>query len=187
MQTSAATGVALKWIGLFDYLRSGRRTGPLVRMVLVIATDMVPFLSILLLAATAATFFFVIDLPGSHNYSSNPIVGIFWPAVTMIRALLGNFDIGHYRGCELRGVREYKTRLVQYKTRLKKNVTTKTTPPRFVNIIGDYNKWSAILCFVVVTFFVMILMLNLLIAIMQDSYDKVKEREDQARDVIPEG
>jgi hypothetical protein len=43
--------------------------------------------------------------------------------------------------------------------------------------IQDYSKASATAMFIAVTFFVMILMLNLLIAIMQDSYDKVKERE----------
>jgi hypothetical protein len=43
--------------------------------------------------------------------------------------------------------------------------------------IHDFNKSTAILMFLCITFFVMILMLNLLIAIMSDSYDKVKERE----------
>jgi hypothetical protein len=47
-----------------------------------------------------------------------------WPAVTMIRALLGDFDI------------------------------------------MDYGKWTAIVTFCVVTFFVMLLMLNLLVSFM---------------------
>lgn len=65
-------------------------------MVLVVAADMRPFLSIIAVAATGATFFFVIDLPASVNYNANPIAGILWPSVTMIRALLGNFDITDY-------------------------------------------------------------------------------------------
>ena len=92
VQSSGAVGTALKWIGLLDYFRSGRRTGALVRMVLVVAKDMVPFLALLGVAATGATFFFAIDLPGTVNYSSNPTAGFLWPAVTMIRALLGNFE-----------------------------------------------------------------------------------------------
>eukprot|EP01047_Picozoa_sp_COSAG01_P044079 COSAG01_NODE_3960_length_5493_cov_2.949203_4_plen_153_part_00 len=38
--------------------------------------------------------------------------------------------------------------------------------------------WHQVVFIVLVAFFVVILMLNLLIAIMQDSYDKVKEREE---------
>ena len=65
-------------------------------MVLVIASDIVPFLGVLAVATAAATFFFVIDLPESINYQANPIAGIMWPAVTMMSALLGNFDILDY-------------------------------------------------------------------------------------------
>ena len=43
--------------------------------------------------------------------------------------------------------------------------------------IRDYGKWTSIVVFCLTTFFIMLLMLNLLIAIMGDSYDKVKERE----------
>jgi hypothetical protein len=43
--------------------------------------------------------------------------------------------------------------------------------------MSDYPKSTSVLMFVCVAFFVVILMLNLLIAIMQDSYDKVKEQE----------
>ena len=43
--------------------------------------------------------------------------------------------------------------------------------------IGDYTKRAAVAMFLLFGFFVIVLMLNLLIAIMADSYDKVKERE----------
>jgi WD40 repeat protein len=74
IQSAGALGVASKWIGLLDYFRSGRRTGPLVLMVVVIANDMAPFLGVLAVTAIGATFFFVIDLPGSTNYRS-----VHWP------------------------------------------------------------------------------------------------------------
>ena len=43
--------------------------------------------------------------------------------------------------------------------------------------IGDYTKWAAVGMFLFFAFFVIVLMLNLLIAIMGDAYSKVKESE----------
>ena len=64
LQTAGATGTVLKWIGLMDYFRSFSRTGPLIRMVMVVAEDMAPFLGVLWVVLLGATLFFVIDLPG---------------------------------------------------------------------------------------------------------------------------
>ena len=43
--------------------------------------------------------------------------------------------------------------------------------------IGDYTKRAAVSMFLFFAFFVIVLMLNLLIAIMGDAYSKVKESE----------
>ena len=43
--------------------------------------------------------------------------------------------------------------------------------------IGDYTKRAAVAMFLLFAFFVIVLMLNLLIAIMGDAYSKVKESE----------
>ena len=43
--------------------------------------------------------------------------------------------------------------------------------------IADYTKWAAVAMFLFFAFFVIILMLNLLIAIMSDAYSQVKESE----------
>ena len=60
LQTSGAVGVALKFFLLLDFLRSFRASGPLVRMIVVVATDIAPFLGVLTVVAAGATFFFVI-------------------------------------------------------------------------------------------------------------------------------
>eukprot|EP01048_Picozoa_sp_COSAG05_P009691 COSAG05_NODE_808_length_7189_cov_16.336530_10_plen_125_part_00 len=83
-----------------------------------------------------STFFFTINLPGEAAWSSNNVLGPFWPAITMVQFVFGTFQIADYPGS------------------------------------------TAVAFFVLVGFFVVILMLNLLIAIMQDSYDKVKEQEE---------
>jgi hypothetical protein len=44
-------------------------------------------------------------------------------------------------------------------------------------VIGDYNSRSAVTMFLFFAFFVIVLMLNLLIAIMSDAYSQVKESE----------
>eukprot|EP01052_Picozoa_sp_SAG31_P037103 SAG31_NODE_4737_length_2991_cov_1.986169_1_plen_802_part_00 len=135
IQTLGVIGVSLKWFGLLDYLRSFRRFGPLVRMIVVVTNDIGPFVAILLLVVIGSTFFFTINLPGEAAWSPNNVFGPFWPALTMIQFVLGNFDM------------------------------------------NDYPKSTSVVMFLCVAFFVVILMLNLLIAIMQDSYDKVKEHE----------
>jgi hypothetical protein len=134
VRTFGAVGVAVRVIKTLDYLRAFERTGPLVRMLIVITVDIIPFLSVLMIAIVAATLFFMINMPDSEAFSHDPRTGVLWPFFTVFRAALGDSDVDEY--------------------------TTK----------------AASAMFFVFSLFVMVLMLNLLIAIMGDSYDKVQAR-----------
>jgi hypothetical protein len=135
-RTAGAFGTIAKYFGLLDWLRSYRQTGPLVRMLEVIAQDITPFLLILGIATIGSALFFVINQPESDAFGAeHPIGGSLWPLVTMYRAGLGDFDV------------------------------------------SDYTTDESLAMFCVFAGLVVILMLNLLIAIMNDSYDKVKARE----------
>jgi hypothetical protein len=126
-----AVGVALKWFGFIDYLRCFQQTGSLVRMVVVIVTDIQPFLLLLLLAVLANVSFLMVNQPTSHLFRFD---GTLNPLMTGFLAMLGSFEVTDYQGP------------------------------------------SKIMLFVFL-FIVVIVLLNLLIAIMGDSYEKVKENE----------
>ena len=88
-----------------------------------------------MIVVIGATFFFAIQLPGESAWSANNTLGPFWPLLTMIQFVVGNFEM------------------------------------------EDYPRATSVVFFVIIAFFVTIMMLNLLIAVMQDSYDKIKEQE----------
>eukprot|EP01051_Picozoa_sp_SAG22_P001164 SAG22_NODE_43_length_25304_cov_5.394644_16_plen_335_part_00 len=127
VQTAGAFGVAVRVIKTLDYLRAFPSTGPLVRMLIVITVGIIPFLSVLVIAISAATLFFMINMPGSPAFTDDPRAGVLWPFFTVFRAVLGDFDI------------------------------------------DEYTNKAAAAMFYVFSLFVMVLMLNLLIAIMGDS------------------
>jgi hypothetical protein len=120
-----------------DYLRAFPSTAPLVRMILVITRDVVPFLGVCSIVIAGCTCFFAINQPeaGSAFSDFDGVAGFLAPLLTVILAMLGSFEI------------------------------------------GDYTKRAAVAMFLLFAFFVIVLMLNLLIAIMGDAYSKVKESE----------
>ena len=120
-----------------DYLRAFPSTAPLVRMILVITRDVVPFLGVCSIVIAGCTCFFAINQPeaGSAFGDFDGVAGFLSPLLTVALAALGSFSI------------------------------------------GDYTKRAAVAMFLFFAFFVIVLMLNLLIAIMGDAYSKVKESE----------
>lgn len=55
----------------------------------VILTDMVPFMTILLLMMLGCTMFFVINMPSSPQFGSDSTLGPFRPLVTVVHMTLG--------------------------------------------------------------------------------------------------
>ena len=130
-----------------DYLRGFPATAPLVRMILVITRDVGPFLGVCSIVVVGCTCFFAINQPeaGSAFGDFDGVVGVLNPLLTVRRAL-------------------YNT------ATLAKN---DTHAPRQVILamlgsysISDYTKKAAVAMFLFFAFFVILLMLNLLIAIM---------------------
>jgi WD40 repeat protein len=97
VRSAGSLGVAIKWLGFLDYLRSlDKTTGPIIRMIAVIINDMRSFLMILGLVFTGMIFFMVINMPwhDAHRYQSQPgSMGALWPAVGMFRLVIfGDVD-----------------------------------------------------------------------------------------------
>ena len=139
MRSVGALGVALKCVGLIDYLRCFPQTASLVRMVSVILGDIVPFMAILSVMLTGASLFFAINSPNNEEFAlDDEVVGPFRPLLTVFQLSLG-MDVG---GCR-----------------------------------ADSSTLSAVLVMVVFMGIVVVVLLNMLIAIMGDSYEKVKESE----------
>eukprot|EP01047_Picozoa_sp_COSAG01_P034425 COSAG01_NODE_2584_length_7418_cov_4.468643_5_plen_1380_part_01 len=131
-----AVGVALKWLGFVDSLRCFGSTGSLVRMVLVIIGDMIPFLALLGVVLLGSVSFLMVHQPLSEAFGFDTSTnGPLWPLVTVFLSLVGSFEVDDYHGMSL-----------------------------------------LMLC--IFLFVVSIVLLNLLIAIMGDSYEKVKENEN---------
>jgi hypothetical protein len=120
-----------------DYLRAFPSTAPLVRMILVITRDVGPFLGVCSIVIAGCTCFFAINQPeaGSAFGDFDGVAGFLAPLLTVVLAMLGNFEI------------------------------------------GDYTKRAAVAMFLLFAFFVSVLMLNRLLAIMGDAYSKVQESE----------
>ena len=141
VRNAGSIGVLVKWIGFLDYLRSwNKTTGPIIRMIVVILMDMIPFLMILGLVFCGMVMFLVINMPwsDSHRYAPGPgNSGVLWPVIGLVHLVIfGEADDNAYSQ----------------------------------SFLGT---WVTLFF----AFFVMVLMMNLLIAIMGDSYEKVKEGE----------
>jgi WD40 repeat protein len=142
LRAAGSFGVFCKWLRVFGYMRAWAFTGSLVRMIVVIAWDILPFLTILLFLMVGFAIFFVINLPETGVAPANPfgynpqVLGPLWPPYTVFGMALGSVDIEDH-----------------------------------------LSSWSAITMHMFLRLFVTILLLNLLIAIMQDSYRRVEEHE----------
>jgi hypothetical protein len=106
-------------------------------MILDVTRDVGPFLGVCTIAIAGCTCFFAINQPeaGSAFGDFDGVAGVLAPLLTVVLAMLGEFEI------------------------------------------DNYTKKTAVAMFLLFAFFVVVLMLNLLIAIMGDAYSKVKESE----------
>jgi hypothetical protein len=70
-----------------DYLRAFPSTAPLVRMILVITRDVVPFLGVCSIVIVGCTCFFAINLPEADSAFGNfdGVVGVLHPLLTVRR------------------------------------------------------------------------------------------------------
>ncbi|EGD75564.1 WD-40 repeat protein [Salpingoeca rosetta] len=135
-----AVSVYLRWFGSLYYMQAFKRTGPLVRMVLVICFDMRFFLMLLGISIMAAWVAFrVLLIQGTAGYDEalgDPANGLL---VMFNMLLLVDFDIATLGG-------EYVV---------------------LVRII-----------FLLSMILVPVVLLNLLIALMSDSYERIQDRAD---------
>ena len=69
VRTVGAAGVAARVVKTLEYLRAFERTGPLVRMIVVITVDLIPFLSVFGIVIVAAALFFMINMPESEAFA----------------------------------------------------------------------------------------------------------------------
>lgn len=66
-------------------------------MLIVITTDIVPFMMILVIVLLSSTLYFMISLPSSEKFGYNAEVGgALWPFVSVFQTILGSFDISDY-------------------------------------------------------------------------------------------
>ena len=99
VRTFGAVGVALKWLGLLDFLRCFDATGSLVRMVVVIVEDIKPFMTVLGLALLASVSFLMVNEPESEAFGFDTTArGPLWPLVTVFLAMVGSFEVDDYHG-----------------------------------------------------------------------------------------
>ena len=98
VQSWGAVGVLVLWLGLLDYFRAFESTGPLIRMIFQILSDIRPFLLVLLVGCVAFAAFFVIHQPLSDDFSvANADAGLVWPILSVYRITIGDFDIDDFQ------------------------------------------------------------------------------------------
>eukprot|EP01047_Picozoa_sp_COSAG01_P016162 COSAG01_NODE_822_length_13306_cov_4.866132_3_plen_497_part_00 len=102
VRSFGAVGVALKWLGFVDFLRCFGNTGSLVRMVVVILSDIRPFLVILSLSLVSSASFLMVYEPHSTSFGFNTSEnGVLWPLMTVFLAMMGSYDVEQYHGSSM--------------------------------------------------------------------------------------
>ena len=146
----ASIAVFLMWLKLFAFMRAFERLGALIRMIEVIVADILPFLVILATVMVASAFVFYLLF---YRYAREDGVG---PRNIYAREEGEDLVFGWNAAL----FSQFTLMLGDFSTELLEN----SPYPRLVKVV-----------FILVMLFVNIVMLNLLIAIMGDSYDKVQE------------
>jgi hypothetical protein len=130
-----AVGVLANAFSLLELLKPFDKTGPLIKILLEILVDIVPFLKVAGILLLGFSNAFAVLMPASPDYNFNFDVGgdgsPFSGFLTVYISMLGTFDLNQYTG------------------------------------------WEATLMFILYLFLIVVVMMNLLIAIMSDSYERV--------------
>jgi hypothetical protein len=85
-------------VWLLSQFRNFQSTGPLIRMILQIMSDMKAFMLVLVVGIIAFASFFVIHQPSSESFTvENELLGPIWPLLTVFRLVLGDFDVGDFQ------------------------------------------------------------------------------------------
>jgi F0F1-type ATP synthase membrane subunit b/b' len=134
LQRVGSLGVLLNAFSFLQLLTPFESTGPLIKTILEIISDIVGYCYVLLVLLWGFSVSFAVAMPNNRAFmdgKSGPLVGL----LTSFEAIVGSFDM------------------------------------------NDFENLESTLLFIGFMALMVIIMLNLLIAIMSDSYEKVKESE----------
>jgi len=149
-RTVQAITTFFMWIKLLYFMRIFRNTGYLIRMIIVVISDMRSFLLVLLIGLIAFGSSFLCIARGNEDVGANVFTSGFVDSIIYVyNIILGGFDTGDYEGSIA-----------------------------FALVITLF-----LLC----TVFNMIVMLNLLIAIISESFANVNSNAKQAINVLGDG
>jgi len=147
----ASTAVFLMWFKLFAFMRAFERLGALIRMIEVIVVDILPFLGILVVVMVASAYVFYLLFYRYVSFGDPDEPQNIYARQEGEPLVLG-WNAALFSQFTLM-LGDFSTELLE-----------KSPYPRLVKVV-----------FIMVMLFVNTVCLNLLIAIMGDSYDKVQE------------
>ena len=95
VRTAGSVGALLLWAGVFHHFSAFSATGPLIRMIQQIMTDIGPFLLVLFTGIAGFGFFFLTHSPAEFGYD-NEVVGAAFPFFSVFLLALGQYKPEDY-------------------------------------------------------------------------------------------